>query len=376
MKSIGIITIHRIHNYGSALQAYALQHYIQKNCSANAEIIDYIFPNEFHKTPVHYSLVKKIRIELGKLKDILKGKTGRIDRRFNKFKDDFLVLSERSYGSVDEINSNPPVYEIYMTGSDQVWNYKTLKNDPVMYLQFAPKDKPRVAFGASFAQKDVPSEYYPLLRNYLDSYRSIGVREQNSIEIIKRMGVSPTIPLTMTCDPTMLLDSSEYDEIAERSEIKPTGKYILCYFLDYAFNPEPALTKVLEQIQHKLNIPIIMLGQRKSNFTGEIKVINDIGPCEFAYLMKHAEYVLTSSFHGLMFSLINRKPFTAIIPDPQSGDCRIKDMLDYLKMSKCYIQADNSNPKIFEGKVYDDEAENSIKSLITSSQKYLKEICK
>ena len=92
--------------------------------------------------------------------------------------------------------------------------------------------------------------------------------------------------------------------------------------------------------------------------------------------MKHAEYVLTSSFHGLMFSLINRKPFTAIIPDPKSGDCRIKDMLDYLKMSKCYIQADEANPKIFEGKVYDDEAENSIKSLITSSQKYLKEICK
>ena len=368
---IGIITIHRILNYGSSLQAYALQHYIEKAMGFDAEIIDYIFPNEYHKLNKKVGLGKNIRIKLGLLRKYVKGDILRRKKRFKAFWNNYYKLSKLAYNNIGSIMSNPPIYDLYITGSDQVWNYRTVKNDPVMYCRFAKEGVPRVAFGSSFATQSFPKELYSETSLYLNSYNAIGVREKSSLNILKQINVNSTIPQAVTCDPTLLIEQEEYDEIANDSNVNIETPYILCYFLDYAFNPEPSLSDQLNKVQTKYNLPIIQLGKKKIKYKGNIRQIDDIGPCEFVYLFKHAKYVVTSSFHGVMFSLIYRKPFMAIVPDSFSEDCRIKDVLDLLELKDCYVETGNVNKKPSAVSPYDEKTERLLHDYITNSKIFL-----
>ena len=120
---IGIITIHRLINFGTALQAYALQHYLQKETGHQVEIIDYVFPNSFHKE--RKKLIKKIRGNIRLTLDYLFESKHKSNKKFHEFQNKYLNLSAEQYPNISSLNENPPLYDIYITGSDQVWNTKT-----------------------------------------------------------------------------------------------------------------------------------------------------------------------------------------------------------------------------------------------------------
>lgn len=364
---IGIITIHRLTNFGTALQAFALQRYLQKTTSYKTEIIDYIFPNTFHKDKK--TIIKVIRGWARIVLDYLFEKKYKCKKKFREFQNKYFDLSENTYPNIQSLNNNPPLYDIYITGSDQVWNTRTVKNDPNFYLCFVPKDKPKIAFSACFANDSLDDKYKNSVRDRLSDYKYIGVREKSAVDIINDLHISKDILVRNTCDPTMLLSKEDYKEISSESKIKIEGNYILVYMLMYAFNPYPALENILKKIEVQTGLPIIVIGDHRFRYKGKYKFIKGIGPSDFLWLFEHASYVVTSSFHGTMFSLIYRKPFISI--SPYTGDSRIKDILEEIGLTSNLVYNNSENPNITTTDPYTENVERKIKNFIDASKNFL-----
>lgn len=367
---IGIITLHKVLNFGSALQAYALQHFLEKQGYTETELIDYKYPNKFHKGK--FKLDKPtIRIFLGTLKDFIFNKRRDTNRRFRDFYKEYFNLSPQEYKSIEQIEKDPPLYDLYITGSDQVWNVNTLKNDPVMYCSFAPQNAEIISFGSSFTNKTLPVKYQEDVKRRLKRYKKIGVREQSSIEILIDLGLTSNKEVMVTCDPTLLLTKEDYHELALKSELKIEDDFILVYGLTYAYNPEPALSSIVDNVVRQLNCKVYTLWFRHPHFKSEHKEIWGIGPCEFCYLFEHAKFIITSSFHGTMFSVINRKPFVSIVPRKNEKDTRIKDFLDKVGLKQNYVFADSTDYQLNMENVYNNSVEDNISSIISESKDFL-----
>lgn len=364
---IGIITIHRIINFGTALQAFALQRYLQKTTNYQVEIIDYLFPNAFHKSKK--TIIKIIRGWGRLFLDYLFEKRYITNKKFKEFQNEYFDLSENIYPNIQSLNNNPPLYDIYVTGSDQVWNTRTVKNDPNFYLCFAPKNKPKIAFSACFANDSLDDKYKDSIRERLSNYKYIGVREKSAVDIIKDLHIPKDILVCNTCDPTLLLSKEDYKGISSKSKINIEGNYILVYMLMYAFNPYPALENILKQIEKQTGLPIIVIGDHRFRYRGKYKFIKGIGPSDFLWLFEHASYVVTSSFHGTMFSLIYRKPFVAI--SPYTGDSRIKDILEEIGLTSNLVYSNSENPNITTANPYTENVERKIRNFIDASKNFL-----
>lgn len=368
---IGIITLHRVPNYGSALQAYALQKYIQQQANNDVELIDYQFPNEFHRNKI--SVVKKLRGIVRITLEYLIRKKLKRENLFLLFYKQHLKLTSVYYKNIKQIHDTPPAYDLYVTGSDQVWNVETLKNDPVMYCSFAPPNARKIAFGASFTIKSLPREYRSEVKKRLSEYSYIGVREFSSLGILDSLPLNEGIKRMCTCDPTLLLDAKDYHVLAKQSELKIDGDYILVYLLNYAFNPEPAISIIAEMAAKHYDCQIIYFGDRHFDYKGKYRIIYGIGPCEFAYLFENAKFVITSSFHGTMFSLINRKSFIAVLPDRNHNDCRIKDVLTLIGLDDNGIESQQENPVVTFLNPFTEEVEKNLNKYIDESKAFLQQ---
>lgn len=368
---IGIITIHRLYNYGTNLQAYALQHYIEKKYGTRVEIVDYLFPNKYHKNKK--PILKQIRIWLGMLKaDIFQRKLV-LKLKFKIFQKNYYHLTRKTYKSKNSLSGVNLNYDLYITGSDQVWNPTTLKNDPIMFCSFAPNEKRRISFGASFSATNYPEEYKESTRQLLNKYSHIGVREKTALKVLESIGVNASIPQVCTCDPTLLLDKKEYCQLSCKSKFNITRQYILVYKLGYSYNPEPAMSFAINEAKRVLDIDVLVIGHPlQFKYTGEVKFLEAVGPCDFLWLFEHATYIITSSFHGTIFSIINRKPFVSIIPGKENDDSRIKDLLQICHLETNYISAESKdNTFNYSSSVYTPIVESSINDYICASKNYL-----
>ena len=190
-KKIGIITIHRINNYGSVLQAYALQETISKLGFA-VEIIDYLYPNNFHRK---HSADKN----LNTYSENFKGKLCRLffkaifilqllkqHRNISKFIMHYLNLSFSQFHSPFELEHNLQSYDVYVTGSDQIWNPRYTKGDASFFFGFLNNVK-KVAYSSSFGLSDIPEQYKERYDKYLRSFSHISVREKSGIRIVRNL---------------------------------------------------------------------------------------------------------------------------------------------------------------------------------------------
>lgn len=367
---IGIITLHRVVNYGSALQAYALQEYIEENGLGEVEIIDYYFPNKFHKRKLSFMkwLRKMYCVEIRDM--YFRGKRKKM-QSLESFYDKYYHLSSCSYHSVRQIMENPPLYDLYMTGSDQLWNVNTMRNDPVMYCEFAPEDKRRVSFGASFTNRELPQQFKETVRARLNKYSYIGVREVSSLDIVNDLKIKPNIVVENTCDPTLLLKAEDYDKLAIQSRLTIDGDYILVYALQYSYSPEPALSTIVKQAKNKLGCGVVVVDYYKIKLLDGDRIINGIGPCEFCWLFKHAKFVIANSFHAVMFSIIYRRPFVGIGPDKKKEDRRINDILELMGLRKNFVNADDSDIDTCINSPFTSAVEERLNCFIENSKDYL-----
>ena len=153
--------MHKVQNFGSALQAFALQHVVER-LGYDAQIIDYKFPNVDHGVP-NPSLLQRIKTSVGKMFNLTPG--CRVLNKFDAFYNKYFKLSQ-SFQTKENISSNPPMYNVYMTGSDQVWNPNFIKEDMTFYLDFVDRVK-KVAYAPSFGVSDNRSDAMKLKDYYV-----------------------------------------------------------------------------------------------------------------------------------------------------------------------------------------------------------------
>lgn len=325
-KKVGIITMHKVINYGSALQAYALQQKIE-NLGYESFLIDYVYPNEYHQTKrvTKLSISRVLKGICGRLLFFLFYKKKRQLQLFYQFWKEHFRLTE-TYRNKTEIFDNPPDFDIYVTGSDQVWNPIHMKGDPTFFCDFIKNGNKRISYAASFSSENIDENYETKYKELLNKYTSISVRENKGIDVVKNLTSKKAV---CVCDPTLLLTKNEYGELSIHSSITINGPYILAYILNYNFNPYPTIQEVIDKISNETKLPVIYLLCNTLNAVPKTnsRIISAAGPNEFLWLFQHASYIVTSSFHGVAFSLVFEKTFYAVTENTHK-DSRIKSLLE------------------------------------------------
>lgn len=316
---IGIITMHRVRNLGSALQTYALQHKIEQ-LGYSPEIIDYVFP------PIPDGKCDAVRIK-SRFVNVIKRLVGvsedKRNSRIDSFLAEYVKCSAERYDK-ESIHRIPPSYDIYCTGSDQVWNHRHIKDDTTFFLDFAPDDKPKISYAASFSGEDIPVSCSEQYSKYLKRYESITVRECSGARIVKDLVGKEA---GVVCDPTILLDKNDWNHIAEKSSISIKGGYILVYLLRYMFDPRPFCYKIVSYVQKQTNLPVYCINGGFSEITHMCAhQLSGVGPEEFVSLIQHASFIITDSFHGTAMATIFNIPVLALVKSKKEGDGRISTL--------------------------------------------------
>ena len=329
-KKIGIITMHRINNYGSVLQAFALQYIIEK-MGFDVQLIDYNYPNIFQYT-------RGVALPKNDWKaKVIKGMSwlhpyNRYDYKFQDFRNRYFKLSSY-YKDFDVIHQKAISYDLYITGSDQVWNPTFTKGDTTFLLDFAEKNANKISYASSFSCTQLGKEYEATYSELLAQYQAISVREWGGVELVKRLTGQQAV---ITVDPTLLLDDNAWKTVVSK-RCRYSKNYILLYVLSYSFNPIPYIYDLALYLSKKLNLRIVVLGKHPylSKYKN-VESVLDAGPLEFLQLIENAVCVVTSSFHGTAFSVNYKKPVYAVV-NGKNDDDRISSFLSDVSLDKSII---------------------------------------
>lgn len=349
---IGIITIYyRNFNYGGLLQSYALTEFINNQTWGLAEQISYTASPRKKSFSESWDLIRgfsikslseKFLIKLDILcRTILKPN---ISEKFNNRKklcDDFRNMVPHSAETTeDNLRSLNDSYDVFISGSDQVWNPNTFRSP--YFLDFAADHKKKIAFAASMGINDLSPRQKKTLLPLIKRFDFISVREKKAKELLGRY--IPDARIETISDPVFLLDSSEWNRIT-RSVIQDQ-KYIYAYFL----GERKKNIRLAKKTAQTLNLPIAAVPYIYRRYNGfdhnfaNIKLY-DAGPREFLGLIKDAELILTDSFHAAVFSVIFQKPFFVYDRDREndtnSMNSRLTDLLDDLGLADRKISNKN-----------------------------------
>lgn len=308
MIKVGVITHWgSLDNYGQTIQAYALQKALNR-IGVDSYLIRYT--GNARKSSLWGKLLKlnnigKIRAYLQRRKNDIKNDelNKKNSRDLRLFLEQTINLAPQVYSRKD-ILANPPVADVFITGSDQVWN----KLDRTYYLDFAPDSARKISYAASFGSAVYENKQLTLLSALLKPFESITVREKEGMEMCRKAGRPDAY---LVPDPTMLLTSAEYASIASpHNEVKP---YILLYMLG---NKNEYDTGECYAFGTKHNLEIRYVASQRQ-FDEYPKIYPSMG--EWLGLIKNATFVITNSFHGTVFSLIFNKQFITV---PLSGTAK------------------------------------------------------
>lgn len=325
---IGIITFHQALNYGALLQAYALQR-ILNSMGAYAEIIDYhcriiedayVFPSlkrcRTLKDVMKYFLQGKIEIEKRK--------------RFDVFRQQKLNLSDKCY-AIDSIKDAELQYDRLVAGSDQVWNCNAHNFDKNYFLQFVKDPKKKFSYAASIGLSKIPEqfkkEYYALLKDF----SGCSVREKRGLKALTEIGIQD---VRVDIDPTLLLSKEEW--MFDFSLHTGEGHYIFAYY----FELTSSLKVFIEKLSQETGCYVKFLGKPiRAPFSCKCKAVQTADPVDFLDAIANADYVVTNSFHGTVFSIIFNKPFfTELLIKSAEVNSRLIDILEVTGLESRQIQ--------------------------------------
>lgn len=364
---IATITFNHAHNHGSMLQTYALQQFVcgltNKFCvDADYKIIDYQTDNQqalYSVFKMDFSIKSLVKNMIAALHVFA---LKRRHRKFEQFLKDYCSIT-RLYRSSEELMSESLDADVYISGSDQLWNVRAKDFSDVYYLSFVKRGK-RVSYAASLGPLKIDWKKYESHKfaDLLRKYAFISTREQDSADSIETLiGKRPEIHV----DPTLLLTKEEWHVIQSDANYN-NGNYILLYCLE----PTKLQLQMAKAISKKLGLPIVVLRyNNKNDWFNTFVHRYDAGPRDFLSYIDHAALVLSSSFHGTAFSLIYHKPFYVF-----NGltDNRISSLLTYTGLQDRSIETFDDIYKI-EIKPLDDKKINNF--LTTERQRSATYLC-
>lgn len=334
-KNILLTTLFGVSNYGTVLQAYATQLELKK-LGYNCELLNYT-----QKRLSTFNVIKKSNRNISGIKSklyviasilfraipniILKNNFSRfIKKNLNLTKD---VMHE--YNEV-ELNNHLNNYDCYITGSDQVWNSEYNGGiDYTYYLGFVPNNKNKISYASSIGMEDFRKSETAKIKELLSRYNKISVREISAQKALNNLKIKSDLVL----DPTMLISNEEWKTI--ESNIKIKRKYLLVYIL----GRDKSIINIAKKIAKEKNLKIVKIGLDFIYSKNIYKNYQFASPNDFIYLFRHADFILTNSFHGIAFSVNFNKQFLAV--SPKTYNTRLVSILSLFDLSNNLIKDEN-----------------------------------
>lgn len=329
---IKTITCHHVYNYGATLQAYALQTYLE-SLGCDVGIIDY-------RLPLHtrYELTKPFPLgryyELTRWFPLLNYLTTPLRNRwmlntwgrkkaFDRFDHAYLHITPTTYRNINEIRKNPPQADVYIAGSDQIWNTSTPNGtNPGYYLDFGDDKVKRISYAASFGVKEIADEQSRFVRNQMARFDEISVREASGIDILRKLGIAAV----RCADPVFLLSREEWmDKLGLKAKEED---YIMVYDFTHDDTNIQGFVKALAEVK---GLKTVAVNDFENTPYADIQV-NNAGPIEFLQYVLSARYVVANSFHATAFSLIFHKQFATFPLVSQPNPSRMTDLLASVNM--------------------------------------------
>lgn len=352
---IGIVTFVKCDNYGAELQAYALQWKLNQ-LGYDAELIDLqkiekdLASNASSILPAIKNRFKvygwKAPFEIGKLVvDVLQRKLAAKKNESNAeekhklfldFFDKFIRHSNRYY-TIEEIRQATDLpYDVYIAGSDQIWNYMHNDNLDVYFLEFAKEfGARRISYAASISAASIPAKYQDEYRNLLKNIQYLSVRELHGAKLIKELTGRD---VEVVLDPTLLVTSEEWQNNVAKNPLSGE-KYVLVYTL----SGSKYIQELCDNIAGRLGCKVVNM---KINFrkddSGKMTDLFDLGPQEWVGLISGASYVVTDSFHGTAFSINFNKPFTTLVNPVSNMNSRVLSILKIMGLEDRIIYDDGT----------------------------------
>lgn len=346
-KTIGITTSAQSFsdNYGAVLQAYALCRKLSE-LGCTPLIVKYRVDGEYARGAAPVS--KRLKATLlnrnmsfhAKKNLLLNRLLGRSTASvFKVFVDKHLRFYNDRFTGFEQLRQCPPDCDAFITGSDQVWNpvIHGNKNDPGYFLDFVPEEKRRIAYAPSMGVDCIPDSCKEDLKDYLDKFYALSVREQSGADIIRQVcGIDVEVVL----DPTLLLTADEWDKAAEPAPFLPSE-----YILVYKFGKSKVMDAVIKNLSAKYRLPVVCVPASPET---RFKMDYRIGPGEFISAIKNATIVCTDSFHASVFSILYNKPFLTFPRHEQSSkvsmNSRMTGLLDMLGLDRYITDFSQWNP--------------------------------
>lgn len=329
---IKTITCHDVYNVGASLQAYALQHFLIEQ-GHDVEIINYKpdylkhyrlwwVPNPKFDKPIIRTLYKLVKFP-GRLFNRLTDPRKKV---FDDFTRKYLIVTNREYHSCNELQMFPPEADLYIAGSDQIWN-PTFQNgrDPAFFLQFGNDNVKKISYAASFSVESVSGKVFANMKLWLQIFDRVSVRETSGIKILEQMGICGQ----QVCDPVFLLTKEKWKEIATPlSEESP-------YLLLYDFDQNELLQQFALSLAKELGLKLLSV----FNMNNADTILSNMGPREFVQYIQNASFVVSNSFHATAFSIIFHRDFI-VCNRQEKINTRMQDLLKQLGLSSCGIDAE------------------------------------
>ena len=343
---IGILTVPFNNNYGGFLQAFALKKVLE---------------SMGHKVMIINRRTNRIRTLRSRIGDLLRDlhlledKQKKLSKYTNQFQKKYLFPYTRKYYSSLELKDCVKYkFDAVIVGSDQVWRYRFFRDWVAdFFCNFLEGTNiPHFSYAASMGtdEMDYPQDKIEICSRLLKDFKAISVREESSVKLLKEyFGVENA---QVVLDPTFLLDKQIYVDLFKDKYAKPERPYIFTYILD----DSEKIKRFIEEFSHQNNMPVINIKAQ----TGDINEIDVIEPVEkWLSAIYYADYVITDSFHGTVFSLIFNKQFV-VYGNVQRGMSRMQDLLGRVELTDRLLTLGDAAGKKLSPKINWDPVNNRI----------------
>ena len=343
MKKVGLITYYG-DNYGGVLQAYALQRTVEEQDFA-CELIS----NEFLGKK---SRVQKLKSKVSKLLSAVRNPSDYRAKRevyhqyaserkikaakFEAFRKANLNIHTTGYTSYRQYVDNPPAYDVYLCGSDQIWNPNLYCENGFYFAGFAPEKVLKIAYASSIGVSSVTKKQAAFMAPLLNRMDVISTREQKGADIINAISDKQA---RVVLDPTLLLNADDWSEVAAPRLIEEP--YVFCYL----FGEREYIETVKQTVKELTGMKVVCIPFVPRELDSDDEKIFDAGPAEFISLIKHASLVLTDSFHATAFSLNLQTPFISLCrfakSDKKGMNDRLVTILNAVGLQERLVDADD-----------------------------------
>ena len=365
MTNVGILSMQRIQNYGSFLQAYGLKHILEE-LGCNVQFVDY-HPG---KTLVPSDGGSGLSRKISKVSEVLKYSAPIKEKiRFIKYKKNYAANYYPYLGISGEMNYSPEV-DVLIIGSDEVFNCVQNNSNvgftPELFGQDR-KSKKLISYAASFGNTTIKKlEDYRVkdeITRWLKAFDSISVRDRNSGEIVNALtGATPEYNL----DPVLM-----YDFIGKCKEIPeqiPENKYLILYGYSGRFSKTEC--KAIKDFADSKGLKIFCIGGVQNCCDRFI----DVNPFKVIAYFKNADYVVTDTFHGTIMSIITHRQFCSVVRNIGYGNSeKMVDLLDRLNLKDRILSSIDGLPALIEKTISYDTTDSIISTERIHTYDYLRQ---